>query len=176
VANDVSTVLRGEARYKAVEGKTGVPWWIIGAIHFKEASCNFEGVLHSGERGLIGPKAMAENRKSTIVPKGVGPFETWEDSAVHALKESGRWKKIADGGRDIGDILYAAERFNGTGYISGAGRKETTPYLWARSNINDGFGKYVRDGEYDSSASTNKTTGLALILKELQGMGKAQIS
>jgi lysozyme family protein len=178
VAHDVRTVLRGESRYRVVEARTGVPWWIIGCLHFKEASCDFDGILHNGEHGIIGTDAMRRNRKSTIVPKGVGPFPTWEASAVDAIKENSRWKKIAAGGRDIGEILYAAERFNGQGYLSQTSEagKENSPYLWARSNINDGFGKYVRDHVFDPNAPTNKTTGLAVILKELAKAGKIEIS
>lgn len=180
VADDVAIVERGEARYKAVEDRTGVPWWIIGAIHFKEASCRFDAILHNGQRGLIGPEAIAANRKSTIVPLGVGPFATWEDAAVDALKESGRWRKIAAGGRDIGEILYAAERYNGAAYLSKDPNykpgDENSPYLWARSNINDDFGKFPRDHVFDPKAPTNTTTGLAVILKELHKAGKIEIT
>lgn len=174
VASSVRTVLRGEDRYRIVENRTGVPWWIVGVIHFKESSCNFDGILHNGQRGIIGEYAMKHNVKSTIVPKGVGPFRTWEDAAVHALAESNRWRKIAAGGRDIGEILYAMERFNGQGYLSKTSEAgaENSPYLWARSNINDGSGKYVRDHVFDPNAPTNKTTGAAVILKELWKSGR----
>jgi len=79
------------------------------------------------------------------------------------------------GGNDIGDILYALERYNGSGYISGAGKAETSPYLWACSNINDDAGKYVSDGKFDSNASTQSSAGAAVILKELYKQGKFKI-
>lgn len=170
VKKNVKTILAGKERYINVEKVTGVPWYIIGCIHFKEASCNFAGVLHNGE------KIIGTGKKTSIVPKGLGPFWTWEQAAVDALSNSSRWKKIKAGGREIGEILYACERYNGTGYISGAGKEETSPYLWARSNINDDKGKYVSDGKFDPEATTQKTTGLAVLIKELEKMGEIKLA
>lgn len=175
VHKDVDLVLSGKEEYLLSQNATGIHWWIIGGIHFKEAGCDFKAILHNGQRGIIGPVAIAHNRKSTIVPKGVGPFATWQQATADAVKGP-RWAKIKAGSSDIGEILYAVERYNGTGYLTGAGRAETSPYLWARSNINDDFGKYTSDGVFDSRASTQKTTGFALIIKELQKMGEVQLS
>lgn len=167
VANTLALVMQGYDRYLAVAKRLGAVMpenfaWILGAIHFKEASCNFAGVLHNGER-IIGT-----GKKTSIVPIGRGPFATWEDAAVDAIGiESSRWKKLIQGGADIGDVLYALERYNGTGYITGAGKAENSPYLWACSNVNDGFGKYVSDGKFDANASTGSSAGAAVILKEL---------
>lgn len=168
----LATIERGMPRYREVAERLGAEnvenfAWILGAIHFKEASCDFDGVLHNGE------KIVGTGKKTSIVPKGRGPFSSWEDSAVDAIAiESSRWRKLVAGGADIGDILWALERFNGTGYITGAGRAETSPYLWACSNINDGRGKYVSDGKFDPTATTGATAGAALILKELARLGK----
>lgn len=174
VEKSVELVEQGFIRYLAVSLELGfkgaqaeVFAWILGALHFKEASCNFNGVLHNGER-IIGTGEL-----TTLVPKGRGPFETWEEAAIDAINLNGkRWSKLREGSSDIGDILYAMERFNGTGYISGAGKSETSPYLWARSNINDDFGKYVKDGVFSETQSTQSTTGAAVILKELYRQGK----
>lgn len=174
--NTLALIEDGFDRYLAVATLLGAPnkelfAWILGVIHFKEASCNFKGVLHNGER-IIGT-----GKKTTIVPKGRGPFVTWEEAAVDAITLNGsRWAKLMGGSKDIGDILYALERYNGTGYITGAGKAETSPYLWACSNINDDKGKYVSDGKFDSEASTGSTSGAALILKEFQKAGKVQFS
>lgn len=168
IHGDTQTVLRGKARYMALEQSVGVPWWIIGGIHFKESSCDFKGCLHNGER-IIGTK-----RKTSLVPAGHGPFDTWEEAAIDAIQGK-RWDKIRSGSRDIGEIFYAVERYNGTGYLTGAGREETSPYLWARTSINDDFGKYVKDGVFDKNAPTNKTTGFAAIVKELERFGEIKI-
>lgn len=176
VAHSVETVERGfdtylevAKRLKFKEDYLEFFAYILGAIHFKEASCNFSGVLHNGEK-IIGTK-----RKTILVPKGRGPFSTWEDAAVDAISMNGsRWERLKGGSTDIGDVLYALERYNGTGYITGAGRDENSPYLWARSNINDDKGKYVSDGKFDRNYTTQKTTGAAVILKELWKQGKFQ--
>lgn len=170
VRASANLVLKGKARYKAVEKVTGVPWYILGCLHYKEASCSFAGVLHNGEH-IIGT-----GKKTSIVPIGRGPFSSWEEAAIDAITiNNGRWAKIKSGNLEIGEILYACERFNGLGYITGAGKAETSPYLWARSNINDDFGKYVRDGVFDPNATTNKTTGVAVILMELERLGEIEI-
>lgn len=174
--NTLAIIEKGIPRYFEVARRLGARnpdqfAFILGAVHFKEASCDFRGVLHNGE------KIVGTGRKTTIVPKGRGPFATWEDSAVDAIGiESSRWKNLLFGSNDVGDILYALERYNGTGYITGAGRAETSPYLWACSNINDGRGKYVSDGKFDPNASTGSTCGAALILKEFYRQGKFQVT
>lgn len=176
VKNTLALVEDGFDRYLTVAKLLGAPKkelfaWILGAIHFKEASCSFKGVLHNGER-IIGT-----GKKTSIVPIGRGPFTTWEEAAVDAISMNPkRWEKLMGGSIDIGDILYALERYNGTGYITGAGKAETSPYLWACSNINDGEGKYVSDGQFDSSASTGSSAGSALILKELFKAGKLKVT
>jgi lysozyme family protein len=167
----VAQITRGMPQYREVAKRLGAEdvenfSFILGAIHFKEASCDFTGVLHNGER-IIGT-----GKKTSLVPKGRGPFSSWADAAVDAIGiESTRWVKLLANEGDIGDVLWALERYNGTGYISGAGKTETSPYLWACSNINDGKGKYVADGHFDSGASTGATPGAALILKNLSESG-----
>ncbi len=73
-------IIAAEARYKAVQASTGVPWYFIGALHMRESSCDFRGVLHNGDR-IIGTGGL-----TVRVPAGRGPFSTWEESAVDALK------------------------------------------------------------------------------------------
>lgn len=169
ISGDTRAVLLGRARYVKIEESTQIPWWIIGGIHFKEASCDFRACLHNGER-IIGT-----GRKTRLVPKGRGPFETWEEAALDAL-QGPRWGKIRAGSADIGEILKAVEEYNGRGYITGAGRAENSPYLWARTSLNDNYGKYVRDGVFDPNAPTNKTTGFAAIVKELERFGEIKVA
>lgn len=176
VRNTLALIEEGFDRYLTVATLLGAPdrelfAHILSTIHFKEASSSFKGVLHNGER-IIGT-----GRKTSIVPKGRGPFKTWEEAAVDAINLTPkRWEKLMAGSTDIGDILYAIERFNGTGYITGAGKAENSPYLWACSNINDDKGKYVSDGKFDLNASTGSTAGAALLLKELFKAGKLKVT
>ena len=176
LANTLKLIEKGMAQYREVAKRLGAKnpeqfAYILGAVHFKEASCDFRGVLHNGE------KIVGTGKKTTIVPIGRGPFATWSDAAVDAIGiESKRWGNLVNGSTDVGDILYALERYNGTGYISGAGKAETSPYLWACSNINDDRGKYVSDGKFDPNASTQSTCGAALILKTFFNQGKLVLS
>lgn len=168
-----ATIDRGLARYLDVSKRLGFEGeyqmlfaYILGCLHYKEASCNFAGVLHNGEH-IIGT-----GKKTTLVPAGRGPFSTWEDAAVDAINLNGaRWSKLRAGSTDIGDILYAMERFNGTGYITGAGKLDVSPYLWENSNISDGVGKYVSDGKYSAEAKLGSSCGSALLLKSFYNEG-----
>lgn len=151
-------VLRGKQSYVQVEEKTGVPWYVIGGIHSMESSCNFKGVLHNGER-IIGT-----GLKTRLVPKGRGPFKTWEEAAIDAVFYDGldnvkRW--------DIGNMLKQVEAYNGLGYLK-YHPSENSPYLWAMTSVNDGFGKYVADGKWSNKADANAQVGFAAILKQLE--------
>ena len=42
-------ILNGRPNYKAIEGATGVPWFIVGALHSLESGCDFERHLHNGD-------------------------------------------------------------------------------------------------------------------------------
>lgn len=155
-------VTAGKKRYEWAEARYGVPWLMVGCLHSLECNNNFKGVLHNGQ--LI----VGTGKKTTIVPKGRGPFETWEDSVGDALNLLGLLK-VRDW--SIPEILKQCERFNGLGYISGAGRRDTSPYIWGCTNINDGTGKYVADGKYSSTANANAQVGVAAIIKVIQEWG-----
>src|SRR5262245_37740929 len=112
-------ILKNEARYKRVEALTNVPWFLIGGWHMRESSNNFEGVLHNGGH-IIGT-----GRKTSLVPAGRGPFATWEDAAVDALRLKGFdtikvWP--------VERMLWASEIYNGIGYV---GKGVNSPYVWA---------------------------------------------
>jgi len=163
------TVDLGHSRYMTIQEATGVPWWVVGAIHYKEATCNFAGCLANGQ------KIIGTGKKTTIIPTGLGPYATWEESAIDVLRRKGWDKYSLASWKDIAQVLYRLERYNGTGYITGAGKTETSPYLWARTNINDGYGKYPADGIWDPTAPSNLTTGAAAIIRELRLMGHTDI-
>ncbi|CAL8972931.1 hypothetical protein RHODGE_RHODGE_01043 [Rhodoplanes serenus] len=146
-------IIAGRARYEAVQRATGVPWWWIGAIHDRESGGDFRGVLHNGER-IIGA-----GRKTRLVPKGRGPFSTWEEAATDALKLKGL-QKITDW--SPARMLYEAERFNGFGYVS---RGVNSPYVWAGTNHQQ-RGKYVRDGVWSATAWDTQL-GVAAVLRAL---------
>lgn len=149
-------ILKNRATYEKVSKKTGVPWDVIGVIHYRESSGDFRGVLHNGER-IIGT-----GKKTVLVPKGRGPFKTWEEAAVDALMNAhpyaGKHKDWS-----IAGTLDILERYNGLGYRN---RGLPSPYLWAGT---DQYvkGKFVRDGVFDAN-HVDKQLGVAPILMKLR--------
>lgn len=144
------------ARYEAVSKATSVPWDVIGVIHYREASGSFDGVLHNGER-IIGTGKLTK-----LVPKGRGPFKTWEDAAVDALVNAAPY---AARNKDwsIAGTLDILERYNGLGYRN---KGLPSPYLWAGT---DQYvkGKYVADGKFDPN-HVDKQLGVAPILMKVR--------
>src|ERR1035438_6872473 len=67
-----------KARYQTVEKETGVPWFFIAVVHEREASQDWNTQLGQGD---------PLNRVSVHIPKGQGPFKTWEAGAVVALND-----------------------------------------------------------------------------------------
>jgi lysozyme family protein len=149
-------------RYQAVsnalkaKGYT-VPWEFIAVVHQREASGDFTKYLGNGQ---------PLNKKTTLVPKGRGPFETWEEGAMDALVNSAPY---AAKNKDwsIGGTLTKLEEYNGLGY---AKINKPSPYLWAGTNQYV-KGKYVADHVYDP-AHVDGQLGCAGLLKFL-GYNKA---
>lgn len=69
-------LVAAKGRYQAVAARTGVPWPFIAVVHEREASQNWRTQLGQGD-----PLDMV----SVHVPRGRGPFKTWEDGAYDAL-------------------------------------------------------------------------------------------
>lgn len=137
-------------RYVAVENVTGVPWYLIAALHSRESDADFNTYLGNGE---------PLKRKTRLVPRGRGPFSSWEAGAIDALKYDGL-TSIKDW--VIEKQLYAAEVFNGLGYRYKA---LPSPYVWGATNIQRA-GKYVADGRW-SSGAWDRQPGVAAIIKAL---------
>lgn len=144
------------ARYEAVSKQTGVPWDVIGVIHYRESSLNFAGVLHNGQ------KIIGTSKKTTLVPKGRGPFSTWEAAAMDALVVC---PPHAANNKDwsIAGTLDILERYNGLGYRN---KGLPSPYLWAGT---DQYvkGKYVADGKFDPN-HVDQQLGVAALLMKLR--------
>ena len=153
----MALIYRNRGRYQAVSDKTGVPWYFIAATHMRESSCDFRGVLHNGEH-IIG-----SGRKTTLVPRGRGPFKTWEEAAIDALRLHSL-HRIPDW--SIERVLYECERFNGWGYYY---KGRVSPYVWSGTTLYKS-GKYVADGVYDPS-HVDSQLGCAVILKRIEKDG-----
>jgi lysozyme family protein len=153
-----------KARYERVSALTGVPAWVVFCIHYKEASCDFSGVMHNGD------KVIGNGLKTYRVPKGRGPFKDWEEAAMDALLMDKKnfpldWKNISS-------ALEFCEKYNGLGHrLHG----ELSPYIWAYTNNSDETGNFVSDGHYDSNAVI-KSCGIAALLLTLKFMTQINLT
>jgi len=142
-------VSAAKARYQAVERTTGVPWFVIAVIHEREASQSWTANLSQGDPW---------NKVSTHVPKGRGPFLSWESAAWDALTNCAPY---AARNKDwsIGGMLALLEQYNGLGYFN---RGLPSPYIWSGT---DQYvkGKYIRDGVFDQE-TVDKQLGCAGLL------------
>lgn len=148
-------IVANKNRYVAIEYSTHIPWQMIAAIHWRESSLNFNTCLHNGDP-LPGP--------TRNVPRGRGPFETWEAAAIDALRFDGLdlYKTVESW--TLVDMLKKLESYNGFGY-----RKRGLPscYLWSCTNVCHEKGRYTYDGFFDVNAKTDDYLGAAPILKYL---------
>ena len=148
--NAATIISAHRERYEKVSKATGVPWWFIGVVHYRESSNNFNTYLGNGQ---------PLNKKTTIVPKGRGPFNTWEDGAVDALVNCPPYA-ARNKNWSVGPALALLEKYNGLGYAS---KGVPSPYLWAGTNQYV-KGKYVSDGVYNPNV-IDKQLGCAGLLK-----------
>ena len=148
--------LAGKKRYLEVERRTGVPWWFVALCHYRENSeFKFDRYLGNGQ--LI-------SQRTTIVPKGRGPFRTFEDGAYDALKLQGF---VGTKDWSLARASYRLEAFNGFGYRRFG---VNSPYLYSGSTLygppEEKGGKFVRDHVFDP-AVVDKQIGTLTILKRL---------
>lgn len=149
-------ILGDMAVYQAVEKDTGVPWFWIACVHQRESARDFGGILHNGER-IIGT-----GRKTSKVPAGRGPFSSWNEAAIDAI----RYKALhAVEDWSLERCLYEFERYNGFGYVA---RGVNSPYVWAGSSLQQ-RGKYVADGQFDAN-HWDTQLGCAAILKSIAAL------
>jgi lysozyme family protein len=141
-----------KVRYQVVARETRVPWFIVAVIHEREASQNWISSLAQGDPW---------NEVSVHVPKGRGPFPTFERAAVDALVNcapyAARWKDWSAGG-----AMTLLEQYNGIGY---AAKSLPSPYVWSGTDQYE-KGKFVADGIFDPSV-VDKQLGCACIIKAM---------
>jgi lysozyme family protein len=142
-------ILASRATLTQVEQETGVPWFMVGALLYRESDLDFGTYLGNGQ---------SLKRVTTVVPAGRGPFSSFVDGAVDAIKLEGMYKI---GPWTLELILYWTERFNGQGYF-GHGN---SPYLWSWTDQYIS-GKFVADHVYDPNV-VDVQGGCAAILMSL---------
>jgi lysozyme family protein len=84
------------------------------------------------------------NRQSVHVPKGRGPFNSFEEAAIDALANCAP-NAAKNKDWSAGGALTLLERYNGLGY---AAKGLPSPYVWAGTDQYT-KGKYVADGVFD---------------------------
>jgi lysozyme family protein len=144
-------VFKNGNRYIAAGLATGVPWPLVGVLDLRESDCNPGAALGQGDPW---------NRVSTNVPRGKGPFSSWEDAAKYYIHYDGL--DDPPGKWDMALTCYMGEKWNGWGYRN---KGIFSPYLWAGST-HYSRGKYVADGQYSSSA-VDQQLGIIPVLYQM---------
>ena len=146
-------IQKNEPTYREVSIATGIPWYLIGAICERESSQNFNCYLHNGDPLFSSSGAPL---KTIHVPKGKGPFQSWQGAAIDALgmHHDVQWTM------DV--MLDWAEKYNGLGYRH---KGFPSPYLWSGTSEYKS-GKYTSDGVFSATA-IDKQPGVAAMFKFL---------
>lgn len=144
-------ILVNKVRYQRIERATGVPWHFVALAHYRESTLNFGKNLCNGQ-----PLGM----RTTIVPKGRGPYKDFEASAYDALVTIKGWSGKLDW--SLAPYMYRIESYNGFGYHF---KGIPSPYLVGGSNKQK-RGKYIRDGVYDPT-HWDTQLGVLTLLKAL---------
>lgn len=137
----VDKIMARKPDYVAVEKDTGVPWFVVAALHMRESGLNFRTHLHNGDPLDARTRHVPAGRPAVGSP----PF-TFAESAKDALTMSPhfldrvkRWSVERD--------LFEEERFNGEGYFY---HGVVSPYLAGGTDKQE-HGKYVADGVWSST-------------------------
>jgi uncharacterized protein (TIGR02594 family) len=154
IATQVQNLLGLKADYQKVETACGVPWYVVGLIHYREASFRETRHLHNGDP-LTG-RTFQEPPGHPVA--GTPPF-TWVESAIDALTIEG-FRKVANW--TVERIAYQLELYNGWGYHT---RNINSPYLWS---FTDQYttGYFVGDHDF-RPGEVNKQAGTMALLKQL---------
>jgi lysozyme family protein len=134
----------------------GVPWFMIAVLHLRESNADFKTYLGNGE---------PLTRVTRLVPKGRGPFASFYDGAMDALRIDGL-SNVLDW--RLEKILYYCELYNGAGYNQ---RGLPSPYIWGGTNQQKP-GKYIADGRW-SGTVMDKQPGCAPIIFTLAALDKS---
>jgi lysozyme family protein len=148
-------ILANRGRYEYIASKSGVPWYLVGAIHAMESSCNFDTHLHCGDPLTARTRNVPKGHPRTGKP----PF-TWEFSALDALRLK-NLQLVTDW--SIPRICFELERYNGWGYRQ-YHPGTLSPYLWSGTSHYT-KGKYVSDGKWSPSAVSGQSGAIAILMR-----------
>lgn len=158
----VERMLDFKEKYQGAEKLCEVPWEVIAVIHMMEAGGNLSKQILNGQRW---------NQVTTMVPRGLGPWDSFGESCADAFVMIKKTKKMPEDW-NIPNMLYYCEIHNGIGYrkyhpevSSPIVGLSATPYLWSFTN-HYSKGKYTNDGHFDPNA-ISKQPGVAALLRGL---------
>lgn len=144
ISKAVNTAKANKQRYEKVSAMTWIPWELIAAIHYREASFNFESYLHNGDPLW---------KTTTHVPKWKN-FSNWEDAAADAL-----WSKELNW-NDFNNVLDYAERYNWLWYRN---KWLNSPYVWAWTNKYEKW-MYIADWQFSATKKDPRPWVAAIIM------------
>jgi lysozyme family protein len=169
-------IIANKARYKKVEARTRVKWFVIGCLHLRESGLtkdgkpNFDAWLHNGDRmrNKAGKPIKTVHKPARRPPD---PAVSWEDGAYDALVVCEQLDKITDWGPER--VAYAAEKFNGFGYRAPS-RSIPSPYLWGGTSVQKP-GKFIEDGVYKTKDEQGRPLmdsqiGAMAVLKQMMAL------
>lgn len=145
-------IIDHEGQLKEVEAATDVPWYVVGCMLYRESNLDFNTYLGNGQ---------SLHRVTTEVPAGRGPFSSFLEGAIDALRLEGLYK-LGPATWVLEFILYGIEKLNGFGYFS---HGINSPYLWSWTTLYT-HGKFTSDHGFDPNF-TDPQGGCAAILKAL---------
>lgn len=163
-AAEVEDIIEGlraaEPRYRAVGAALGVPWFMVGVIHYLETGRDFDSHLHNGDPLTERTQHLPDGRP----PEGEPPFD-WETSAIDALSlhHLDQWQDWS-----LPGTLFKLEGYNGWNYRLHH-PEVYTPYLWNGSKHYES-GKYIADGTWSDTAVA-QPCGAAVLLRRMAERG-----
>lgn len=150
--------INGKATYQRIERLTGVPWYFVALCHYRESNFDFNTYLGNGE---------TLHHVTTLVPKGRGPFASFVDGAVDALRIQ---NFIGTKDWSIARTLYRLECFDGLAYHA---KGVSSPYLYGGSTLygppEARAGKFIRDHVFDPD-HVDSQLGTAVILRAMMSL------
>lgn len=133
--------------YKAISAQTNVPVTWLAAINERESSTNFHTYFGNGD---------PLNRVTRHVPKGRGPFKTWDLGCLDALHQMGL---VGLPNWTLDFFGYQSIRYNGFGYDEY--HNEISPYFVGGTDLQT-KGKYTADGHFNPYVMDSQLGTLAI--------------
>lgn len=132
---------RSRGIYQSVGAAAKVPWSVVSALHYREASLDFRTNLAQGDSLNAYSRHVPAGRPKV----GHGPPFTWSEAAIDALKFDRMGQKDWS---SMASTLDNCEGYNGWGYRK---RGVPSPYIYSWTNRYS-RGKFVADGRYSPTA------------------------